>query len=106
MRYPIKGESLTVYPTSGEVTPVTVWRDGQDTGELAVDSQGRSSYRLAGAVLMAAGQQADTETSIRVHTEPQGLVSMRPYRLTGDVTLSVWKGRVSLTADGLEEVEA
>lgn len=106
MRYPINSKAVLVYPTTAEVTPVTVWRDGQDTGELAVDSQGRNTYRLAGAVLMATGQQADTETSVRVHAEPDGLVPMKPYRLTGDVTLSVWKGRVSLTADGLEEVEA
>lgn len=104
MKFPLDAGALLVYPTSAEVSPVTVWRDDQPTDEPAVDSQGRYTYRL-GSVVVKAGSQADIETAVRVHTEPDGLVPMRPYRLTGEVTLSVWRGRVSITADGLEEVE-
>ena len=105
MRFPINSDALLVYPTGAEVTPVTVWQDGQDTGQVAVDAQGRATYKLAAGVVLVVDGKADTEVSVRVHAEPDGLVPMRPYRLTGEVWLSVWRGKVYVTADALEEVE-
>lgn len=101
MKFPLDAAKLTVLSGAGEVSPVMAYDSkGNATGEVAVDEQGRKTWRLRNAMLNADGQLS-TDTTIKVHGLPAKLEAMKPYRLINP-SLSVWKGRVSVTADALE----
>lgn len=100
MKFPLDATKLTVLSGAGEVSLVMVYdAKGNPTDEPAVDEQGRKTWRLRNAMLNADGQLS-TDTAIKTHQLPK-LEPMKPYRLV-DPTLSVWKGRVTITADSLE----
>lgn len=101
MKFPLDATKLTVLSGAGEVSPVMAYDSkGNATGEVAVDEQGRKTWRLRNVMLNADGQLS-TDTTIKVHGLPAKLEAMKPYRLINP-SLSVWKGRVSVTADALE----
>ena len=101
MKFPLDAAKLTVLSGAGEVSPVMAYDSkGNATGEVAVDEQGRKTWRLRNAMLNADGQLS-TDTTIKVQGLPAKLEAMKPYRLINP-SLSVWKGRVSVTADALE----
>ena len=101
MKFPLDSSKMTVLSGAGETSLVMAYdAKGNATGEPAVDEQGRKTYRLRNAVLNVGGQLS-TDTTIKVHALPAKLEAMRPYRLVAP-TLSVWKGRISVTADSLE----
>lgn len=103
MKFPLDATKLTVLSGAGEVSPVMAYDSkGNATGEVAVDEQGRKTWRLRNAMLNADGQLS-TDTIIKVHGLPAKLEAMKPYRLINP-SLSVWKGRVSVTADALEAI--
>lgn len=100
MKFPLDATKLTVLSGAGEVSLVMVYdAKGNPTDEPAVDEQGRKTWRLRNAMLNADGQLS-TDTAIKTHQLPK-LEPMKPYRLVNP-TLSVWKGRVTITADSLE----
>lgn len=101
MKFPLDSSKLMVLSGAGETSMVMAYdAKGNATDEPAVDEQGRKTYRLRNAMLNADGQLA-TDVTIKVHGLPAKLEAMKPYRLVSPV-LSVWKGRVSVTADALE----
>lgn len=103
MKFPLDATKLTVLSGAGEVSPVMAYDSkGNVTDEPAVDEQGRKTYKLRNALLNSDGQLS-TDTTIKTHSLPAKLEAMRPYRLVNPV-LSVWKGRVSVTADALEAI--
>ena len=103
MKFPLDATKLTVLSGAGEASLVMAYDDkGNVTDKPAIDSEGRKTWRLKNALLNAAGQLS-TDTTIKVHGLPAKLEAMKPYRLINP-TLSVWKGRVSVTADALEAI--
>lgn len=101
MKFPLDSSKLMVLSGAGETSMVMAYdAKGNVTDEPAVDEQGRKTYRLRNAMLNCDGQLS-TDTTIKVHSLPAKLEAMKPYRLISPV-LSVWKGRVSVTADALE----
>ena len=101
MKFPLDSSKLMVLSGAGETAPVMAYDSkGNATGEVAVDEQGRKTWKLRNALLNSDGQLS-TDTTIKTHSLPAKLEAMRPYRLVNPV-LSVWKGRVSVTADALE----
>lgn len=91
---------MTVFSGAGEATLVMAYDDkGNATDKPAVDSEGRKTWRLKNVVLNAGGQLS-TDTVIKVHELPK-LEPMRAYKMVNPI-LSVWKGRVTVTADALE----
>lgn len=100
MKFPLDSSKMTVFSGTGEASLVMAYDSkGTATDEAAVDEQGRKTWRLRNALLNADGQLS-TDTTIKTHQLPK-LEPMRPYRLVNP-TLSVWKGRVTITADSLE----
>lgn len=100
MKFPLDSSKMTVFSGTGEASLVMAYDSkGSATDEPAVDEQGRKTWRLRNAMLNADGQLS-TDTTIKTHQLPK-LEPMRPYRLVNP-TLSVWKGRVTITADSLE----
>lgn len=100
MKFPLDGSKMTVFSGAGEAAPVMAYDSkGNATGEVAVDEKGRKTYKLRNTVLNCDGQLS-TDTTIKVHELPK-LEPMRAYKMVNPV-LSVWKGRVSVTADALE----
>ena len=100
MKFPLDGSKMTVLSGTGEASLVVAYDSkGNATDEPAVDAQGRKTWRLRNAMLNADGQLS-TDTAIKTHQLPK-LEPMKPYRLVNP-TLSVWKGRVTITADSLE----
>lgn len=101
MKFPLDCNKLTVFSGAGEATLVMAYDDkGNVTDKPAIDSEGRKTWRLKNAMLNCGGQLS-TDTTIKVHGFPAKLEAMKPYRLVNPV-LSVWKGRVTVTADALE----
>ena len=101
MKFPLDATKLTVLSGAGEVSPVMAYDSkGNATDEPAVDEKGRKTWRLRNAMLNADGQLS-TDTTIKVHGLPAKLEPMKPYRLINPA-LTVWKGRVTITADSLE----
>lgn len=101
MKFPLDATKLTVLSGAGETSLVMAYdAKGNPTDEAAVDEQGRKTWKLRNALLNAAGQLS-TDTTIKVHGLPAKLEAMSPYKLINPV-LSVWKGRVTVTADALE----
>lgn len=101
MKFPLDSSKMTVLSGAGETSLVMAYdAKGNALDEPAVDEQGRKTYRLRNAVLNVDGQLS-TNTTVKVHSLPAKLEAMRPYRLVAPV-LSVWKERVSVTADALE----
>lgn len=104
MRYPIDAKNLAVFTASGKAERVMSYDDkGNKTDKPVVDSEGRGLWTLTNALLKI-GEEVSTEDKIRVKSVPAKVEVMRPYRLSGEVVLSVWKGRVTITADGLEAI--
>lgn len=104
MRYPIDAKALTIYTASGEATRVMSYDEaGNKTNKPVVDEQGRGLWTLPN-VLLKIGDAISTEDKIKVKSVPPKLEVMKPYHFVGEVTLSVWKGRVTITADGLEAI--
>lgn len=100
MKFPLDSSKMTVFSGTGEASLVMAYdAKGNATDEAAVDEQGRKTWRLRNAMLNADGQLS-TDTTIKTHQLPK-LEPMKPYRLVNP-TLSVWKGRVTITADSLE----
>ena len=100
MRFPLDSSKMTVFSGAGEASLVLAYdAKGNATDEPAVDEQGRKTWRLRNALLNADGQLS-TDTAIKTHQLPK-LEPMKPYRLVNPL-LSVWKGRVTITADSLE----
>lgn len=100
MKFPLDSSKMTVFSGTGEASLVLAYDSkGNATDEPAVDEQGRKTWRLRNAMLNADGQLS-TDTTIKTHQLPK-LEPMKPYRLVNP-TLSVWKGRVTITADSLE----
>lgn len=100
MKFPLDSSKMTVLSGTGEASLVMAYdAKGSATDEPAVDGQGRKTWRLRNAMLNADGQLS-TDTTIKTHQLPK-LDPMKPYRLVNP-TLSVWKGRVTITADSLE----
>lgn len=100
MKFPLDGSKMTVFSGAGEATLVMSYDDkGNATDKPAVDSEGRKTWRLKNVVLNAGGQLS-TDTTIKVHELPK-LEPMRAYKMVNPI-LSVWKGRVTVTADALE----
>lgn len=104
MRYPVDAKAITVFTASGKADRVMAYDEkGNKTDKPAVDEQGRGLWTLTNALLKI-GDVISTEDKIRVKAVPAKLEVMRPYRLVGEVMLSVWKGRVTITADGMEAI--
>lgn len=102
MRYPLDASKVTVMTGDAEARSVMGYdQAGKPTGEPAVDEQGRRTWRLTNAVVNMNGKLSTDET-VKLHSLPAKLEPMKIYRLTGSVELSIWKGRVSIVADGLE----
>lgn len=100
MRFPLDSSKMTVLSGTGEASLVMAYDSkGNVTDEAAVDEQGRKTWRLKNVMLNCSGQLS-TDTTIKTHQLPK-LEPMKPYRLVTP-TLSVWKGRVTITADSLE----
>lgn len=100
MKFPLDGSKMTVFSGAGEASLVMAYDDkGNMTDKPAIDSEGRKTWRLKNTVLNAGGQLS-TDTVIKVHELPK-LEPMRAYKLVNPI-LSVWKGKVSVTADALE----
>lgn len=103
MKFPLDATKLTVLSGAGESSLVMAYdAKGNVTDEPALDAEGRKTWKLRNALLNSAGQLS-TDTTIKVHSLPAKLEAMKPYRLINPV-LSVWKGRVSVTADALEAI--
>lgn len=101
MKFPLDCNKLTVFSGAGEATLVMAYDEkGNVTDKPAIDSEGRKTWRLKN-VMLNCGGQLSTDTTIKVHGFPAKLEAMKPYRLVNPV-LSVWKGRVTVTADALE----
>ena len=101
MRFPLDGSKLTVLSGTGEASLVLAYdAKGNATDEPAVDEQGRKTWRLRNVMVNVDGQLS-TDTTIKTLQLPAKLEPMKPYRLVNPA-LSVWKGRVSITADSLE----
>lgn len=101
MKFPLDSSKMTVLSGTGEASLVMAYdAKGNATDEPAVDEQGRKTWRLRNVMLNADGQLS-TDTTIKAHQLPPKLDPMKPYRLVNP-TLSVWKGRVTITADSLE----
>ena len=101
MRFPLDGSKMTVLSGTGEASLVMAYDSkGNATDEAAVDEQGRKTWRLRNVMVNADGQLS-TDTTIKTHQLPPKLEPMKPYRLVNP-SLSVWKGRVTITADSLE----
>lgn len=104
MRYPIDAKALTIYTASGQADRVMAYDEqGNKTNKPVVDEQGRGLWTLPNALLKI-GETVSTEDRIRVKAIPAKLEVMKPYRLVGEVALSIWKGRVTITADGIEAI--
>ena len=102
MKFPLDATKLTVLSGAGETSLVMAYDGkGNATDEPAIDSEGRKTWRLRNAMLNADGQLS-TDATLKVHQLPPKLEPMKPYRLVNPA-LSVWKGRASITADGLVE---
>lgn len=100
MKFPLDGSKMTIFSGAGEAMLVMAYdAKGNATDKPAVDSEGRKTWRLKNVVLNAGGQLS-TDTTIKVHELPK-LEPMRAYKMVNPI-LSVWKGRVSVTADALE----
>lgn len=100
MRFPLDSSKMTVLSGTGEASLVMAYDEkGNATDEAAVDEQGRKTWRLKNVMLNSNGQLS-TDTTIKTHQLPK-LEPMKPYRLVNPA-LSVWKGRVTITADSLE----
>lgn len=100
MKFPLDSSKMTVFSGTGEASLVMAYdAKGNATDEAAVDEKGRKTWRLRNALLNADGQLS-TDTTIKTHQLPK-LEPMKPYRLINP-NLSVWKGRVTITADSLE----
>lgn len=100
MKFPLDSSKMTVFSGTGEASLVMAYdAKGNALDEAAVDEQGRKTWRLRNAMLNADGQLS-TDTTIKTHQLPK-LEPMKPYRLVNP-SLSVWKGRVTITADSLE----
>ena len=100
MKFPLDSSKMTVFSGTGEASLVMAYdAKGNATDEAAVDGQGRKTWRLRNALLNADGQLS-TDTTIKTHQLPK-LEPMKPYRLINPA-LTVWKGRVTITADSLE----
>lgn len=103
MRYPLDATKITIMSGNAEAMVVMGYdRDGKATGEPAVDEQGRKTWRLANTMVNVNGKLSTDET-VKIHTLPAKLEPMKLYKPTGLVELSLWKGRASITADGLVE---
>lgn len=101
MKFPLDSSKMTVFSGTGEASLVMAYdAKGSATDEPAVDEQGRKTWRLRNAMLNADGQLS-TDTTLKTHQLPPKLEPMKPYRLVNPA-LSVWKGRVTITADSLE----
>lgn len=101
MKFPLDSSKMTVFSGTGEASLVMAYDGkGNATDEAAVDEQGRKTWRLRNAMLNADGQLS-TDTTLKTHQLPPKLEPMKPYRLVNP-SLSVWKGRVTITADSLE----
>ena len=101
MKFPLDATKLTVLSGAGEASLVMAYDDkGNVTDKPAIDSEGRKTWRLRNAMLNADGQLS-TDATLKVHQLPPKLEPMKPYRLVNPA-LSVWKGRVTVTADALE----
>lgn len=104
MRYPIDAKNLTVFTASGKADRVMAYDEkGNKTTTPVVDEEGRGLWVLPNALLKV-GEDLGTEDRIRVKSIPAKIEVMRPYHLSGEVVLSVWKGRITITADGLEAI--
>lgn len=101
MKFPLDSSKMTVFSGTGEASLVMAYDShGNATDEAAVDEQGRKTWRLRNVMLNTDGQLS-TDTTIKTHQLPPKLEPMKPYRLVNP-SLSVWKGRVTITADSLE----
>ena len=101
MKFPLDATKLTFLSGAGETSLVMAYdAKGNPTNDAAVDEQGRKTWKLRNALLNAAGQLS-TDTAIKTHQLPPKLEPRKPYRLVNPA-LSVWKGRVTITADSLE----
>ena len=101
MKFPLDSSKMTVFSGTGEASLVMAYdAKGTATDEPAVDEQGRKTWRLRNAMVNVDGQLS-TDTTLKTHQLPPKLEPMKPYRLVNP-TLSVWKGRVPITADSLE----
>lgn len=100
MKFPLDSSKMTVFSGTGEASLVLAYDSkGNATDEPAVDEQGRKTWRLRNVMVNVDGQLS-TDTTLKTHQLPK-LEPMKPYRLVNPV-LSVWKGRVTITADSLE----
>lgn len=100
MKFPLDSSKMTVFSGTGEASLVMAYDSkGNATDEPAVDEQGRKTWRLRNVMVNVDGQLS-TDTTLKTHQLPK-LEPMKPYRLVNP-TLSVWKGRVTITADSLE----
>lgn len=100
MKFPLDCSKMTVFSGAGEATLVMAYDEqGKVTDKPAIDGEGRKTWRLKN-VMLNCGGQLSTDTAIKVHTL-QKLEPMKPYKMVNPV-LSVWKGRVTVTADALE----
>lgn len=101
MKFPLDSSKMTVFSGTGEASLVMAYdAKGNATDEPAVDEQGRKTWRLRNVMVNVDGQLS-TDTTLKTHQLPPKLEPMKPYRLVNP-TLSVWKGRVTITADSLE----
>lgn len=101
MKFPLDCNKVTVFSGAGEASLVMAYDDkGNVTDKPAIDSEGRKTWRLKN-VMLNCGGQLSTDTTIKVHGLPAKLEAMKPYKMINPV-LSVWKGRVTVTADALE----